>query len=551
METNSAPRSVGQVFTKRWVVEMILDFVGYTPDKDLASKVILEPSCGDGAFLTPIVERLVESMKLFGRTPESAVDAISAFEIQEHQAQKSRTIIQDKLVAAGFPTELARKTAYSWIAAGDFILSKDRRMADYVVGNPPYVRLEDIDDNLRNEYRSACRTMTGRADLYIGFIEHGLSLLNEQGKLGYICADRWMRNQYGRKIRSQIASLFALETVVKLHDADVFDEDVSAYPSVVVISRQRSSESNVVHTNQHFTNDSATELVNWIRDGKSGDAKTKSFKASRVNSWFRTDDPWPDGNPETIEILQYLQNRFDKLESPRTTTRIGIGIATGADAVFVTSNPNLVENDRLLQLSMVRDLQGDKFQWNGYFLVNPWQDDGQLVDLSKYPLLAAYLDSNRAVLERRNVASKYPHNWYRTIDKVRTEIINEPKLLIPDMKAYSAPVLELGGFYPHHNLYYVTSSVWDLSVLGGLLLSKIAESFIRSYGVEMRGGTLRFQAQNLRQICVPNPDSISDEVASDLALAFRKRDKQLATHAASKAYELSKHQSKVFTDDTK
>lgn len=49
----------GEVFTRRWVVETILDLVGYTSDRNLAELRLVEPSIGSGAFFVPIVERLL------------------------------------------------------------------------------------------------------------------------------------------------------------------------------------------------------------------------------------------------------------------------------------------------------------------------------------------------------------------------------------------------------------------------------------------------------------------------------------------------------------
>jgi hypothetical protein len=98
------------------------------------------------------------------------------------------------------------------------------------------------------------------------------------------------------------------------------------------------------------------------------------------------------------------------------------------------------------------------------------------------------------------------------------------------------PVLDKGGLYPHHNLYYIVSDAWDLRVLGGLLLSRVAQAFIEAYAVRMRGGTLRFQAQYLRHIRVPSPDMISAEDRSALADAFDKRDTMAATEAALRVY---------------
>jgi hypothetical protein len=100
-------------------------------------------------------------------------------------------------------------------------------------------------------------------------------------------------------------------------------------------------------------------------------------------------------------------------------------------------------------------------------------------------------------------------------------------------------VLDEGQGYPHHNLYWVTSDVWDLRVLGGLLLSRVAQMFVEAYGVKMRGGTLRFQAQYLRLIRVPDPDSISADLKTQLAAAFEARDVIRATELAIAVYGLT------------
>lgn len=63
--------------------------------------------------------------------------------------------------------------------------------------------------------------------------------------------------------------------------------------------------------------------------------------------------------------------------------------------------------------------------------------------------------------------------------------------------------------------------------------------FVEAYGVKMRGGTLRFQAQYLRLIRVPDPDSISDDLKTHLAAAFDERDAARATDLAIAAYGLS------------
>jgi hypothetical protein len=98
--------------------------------------------------------------------------------------------------------------------------------------------------------------------------------------------------------------------------------------------------------------------------------------------------------------------------------------------------------------------------------------------------------------------------------------------------------LDKGKYYPHHNLYWIheDESDWDLEVLGGLLLSDIAELFISTYCVRMRGGTLRFQAQYLRRIRVPHFSTVSAEDCAELRAAFRVRDVSAATKVALRLY---------------
>lgn len=67
-------------------------------------------------------------------------------------------------------------------------------------------------------------------------------------------------------------------------------------------------------------------------------------------------------------------------------------------------------------------------------------------------------------------------------------------------------------------------------------MSVVGQFFAESYGVRMRGGYLRFQAQYLRRIRVPSPASISKVQAKQLVKAFRARDREKATRLALEIY---------------
>jgi len=129
--------------------------------------------------------------------------------------------------------------------------------------------------------------------------------------------------------------------------------------------------------------------------------------------------------------------------------------------------------------------------------------------------------------------------WYRTIDRVSHDLTSKPKLYIADIKDVLAPVLDRGETYPHHNLYYIQSDQWDLEVLGGILLSEVGQFFVESYGVRMRGGYLRVQAQYLRRIRVPEPHTLDKRDLHGFADAFCRRDRAMATEVALRVYGIT------------
>ena len=528
----------GEVFTRRWVVDLILDLAGFTVDRDLGSLVAVEPSCGAGGFLVPMTERLIESCQRHGRRLTDISGSLRAFDLLLSNAELAQKAVAKALVDAGLDDLASGVIAQECVRCGDFLLSShDELLADFVLGNPPYIRLEDVPSARSAAYRRACPTMRGRSDIFVGFIETGLRLLKPDGVLGFIVADRWMHNQYGGDLRQYVASEFAVETVLSMHDVDAFEEQVSAYPAITIIRRAEQSTAVVANATKHFTEANTESFREWVGSRRKVHS-SRALTAVKLPAWFDGETSWPSGNPANLSLVADLERRFPPLQDPSTGTRVGIGVATGVDSVYLTDDPDLVEAERLLPLLMTRDTTEGVAAWSGTYLVNPW-DDGQLVDLGQYPRLRAYLESNSPHVRGRHVAQKNPHRWYRTIDRVEPGLLDRDKLVIPDLKAFIQPVLDRGQTYPHHGLYFITSDRWDLEVLGGLLLSDLAELFVATYCVKMRGGCYRFQAQYLRRIRVPQIESVSTRDQAELRRAFAARDRDRANVAARRLYGVS------------
>lgn len=543
----------GSVYTKPWVVEFILDLAGYAPSENLVDVLAMEPCSGSGEFFEAMVRRLVGSCKRQGRDIKECERSLLAFDIDPAAVEQTRKRTVAVLVSEGYGGRLAERLANLWVRRTDFLLDGDLDFlklgggaADYVIGNPPYVRLEAIDPELVNLYRDRYRTMSGRADLYVGFYERALDLLSDGGVCAFICADRWLLNQYGGGLRKLVTGGYSVEAVVEMHRSDAFYSEVLAYPAITVIRRSRQGRALVAKldgSEDTEGGEALQELVAAVRGGRTATGRTPALTHTRsvvVDGWFSGSDPWPCVSPERLALLKRLEAEFDPLEDEATGMRVRIGVATGADKVFLTKDPNLVEPGRLLPIVMGPDTVSGRIEWSGNYLVNPWESDGSLVDLECYPRLRNYLEGHRDALSARHTARKAPQRWYRTIDKVAHELTGREKLLIPDIKGEAHPVLDPGGYYPHHNLYFVVSDTWDLRVLGGILLSRLGQFFVECYAVRMSGGYLRFQAQYLRRIRVPAQADISAEQADRLRRAFDERDVEGATVVALDVYGIER-----------
>jgi hypothetical protein len=190
---------------------------------------------------------------------------------------------------------------------------------------------------------------------------------------------------------------------------------------------------------------------------------------------------------------------------------------------------------------MTRDIQSGHVEWRGFGVVNPFKDGpgSGLVDLADYPRLQRYLETHKDAICRRHVAQKAPAYWYRTIDRITESLTYEPKLLIPDIKGEAQIVYDEGKFYPHHNLYFVTSTTWDLQTLQAVLLSSVTRLFIASYSTKMRGDFLRFQAQYLRRIRLPQWDQVPLSLRAELRAAAQGLDIPACNRAVFKLYGLT------------
>lgn len=478
----------GDVFTLPEVVRFMLDLIGYSPDKDLSRYTILEPSCGLGEFLVEIQERIVVSSEKFGFDAETVIkNNVYACEIDKSKLSYCISRLSEKM--PGFQSDNFR--------AIDFLTSEWPCDFDFIVGNPPYVRYENIPESDRDRYKSKFKTFHYRCDLYVLFFEHALSMLRHGGRHCFICSNRWLKNEYGKKLRSLISRSYDFEYLIDVENLNAFAEDVLAYPAITVVS--------------YLPN---KRVVKTARFDNLDDLNSPTVYTDRHYS----------ANGDWSEIYSKENyNRFQTIVEQGFT--IGIGVATGADKIFVSRMfPGKIESELLLPLINARDLQNDNMDWNGRYILNPYDNSGRLIDIDLFPQAKMYLESHKNKLCDRHIV-KNNRVWYALIDKIKPSLLSQPKILLPDISGNKVIFVDEGRFYPAHNIYYITGkSLEDLKLLAAILMSEFSRNQISEISNKMNGGFPRWQSQALRKLRIPEIGLIPDHVRIEMLDAYSNRD---------------------------
>lgn len=482
----------GAIYTKREIVNFMLDLSLGSERSEKGTIKVLEPSFGRGNFLIPIIERLLAE---YGSNIELLSGAIRGYELSDEDFIETSRDIEELLLSKGICQNDAKFLLQEWLIHEDFLLSEPDRDFTHTIGNPPYLRIEKIPPTILAAYRAKFSTLHDRGDIYIAFFEQCLWSLADEGNLTFICTDRWMKSKYGERLRGLVTGLYSLDYYLDLCGTQPFETDVTTYPAIFKISNAAGRATK--YANRKISK--IEEIYKYLPCKSSASLEERLLSETRLDS---CSGPIILSADRSIELIKKIEAEHSPISD---YCEISIGIATGADKIFIGKfEETSFEANILVPILKAKDINSGAVNWSGHHLINPYEKTGELRDLEKYPKLSAYLHRHKETLSGRHCAKKQPQKWYRTIDKYHYDLKSSEKLLVPDIRSNPKVVHEFGKYYPHHNLYYITSKSVDLAVLGETLNCGIMNLFIRTYSTPMQGGCYRFQAQHLRKIRIPS-----------------------------------------------
>jgi type I restriction-modification system DNA methylase subunit len=509
-------KRLGEFYTPKEVIEYILDAVGCKSENEITGKKILDPACGSGGFLVETIQRLIERYRTTGsnlKNPDDAKQIINecvssiygldihpfACFIAEMNLLFQLVDLYDVVRQKDRHYELPRLNVYRTdslmpqgqsIELTEFLENSRRKMLveetkgadkvknikfDYIVGNPPYVRIEKIPEEKRNYYKEKYQSAKGRFDLYMLFIERGLEWLEKNGKLGFIASNRFMKTNTGMKLRELIAQSATIEQIVDFGDISLF-EAATNYPCIFVFQKKKTTDNKIwyVHVRKPEEN-----IMSRLRNSFAKDVSDEYIQANLVEQKLLTEDVW---RPLSAQINN-LFKKLDKVADARLKD-IAVwnlnGIFTGLNSVFILKKEIVdkyqIEPEIAKPLLVGEDVRRWKINWSGNYIL--YTRD---IDLEKQKNTYRYLKEHQEKLSQRTSIKGTGIKWYELSRPRDPRAFECKKIVTPRIATGNNFALdENGEFYCGDTTYVIVpkDSV-DIFYLLGLLNSKVLDFYLK------------------------------------------------------------------------
>lgn len=494
-----AAKKDGVVYTPRWVVELILDTVfGYQQFDE--NSVVLDPACGDGAFLEPLVEYIIAWAKRHSMSPTCISELLARSVVGRDIDKRALSVCGARL------SVIAKREGIEppeWdLLCADSLLEADQtfpsaRKFSHIIGNPPYIRIQDLEASTRRALQSKYSyCQSGSTDIFLAFFELGQAILASSGVLAFITSRSYFDSAAARKFRHSVVSSNALLKIIDFGASQVFPE-VSTYTAITVLGN-------------------ATKLSSEVETMKI-DAETRSteWESCQTRHKFK-DQRWNIVRESDASFINSVENRGPSLGE---LCSIRVGLATLRDNVYVnqlvspihelhesteceikTKSGEIisVETAALRRIVKVSKLQmPDEDQRLVIFFpyensagkLIPWSDHSQ----ERFPKAMKYLS------EQRNTLSERGHDvrtWFEYGSTQGLATLFGKKLLVPSMTKDASLYLwtkENWTFYSGYGIFFNG----DIGKLG----RRLAECDFRRYaglvGRTLRGGWFSMSTTSL------------------------------------------------------
>lgn len=370
----------GVVYTPDYIVRIILDQSGYK-GRQILKKHVIDNSCGDGAFLIEIVKRYVETfleingsnLFLLMELKNDLETYIHGIELDGYEVLKCINNLNNITKSYGLEN-------IHWdINQGDTLKTdKYNKKMDFVLGNPPYVRVHNLKENF-DYVKKGKFTQTGMTDLFIIFYEIGLEMLNDTGILGYITPSSIFNSLAGFDFRRYVIKKKLLTTVIDLKHFQAF-ENFTTYTAILTLDRKNNRD-----------------IVEYYDFNE--EKNNKQFVDILKYEDFCINKNWYFGEKNRLDDLKKILT----VDIKRKTFEIKNGFATLADKIFIKKEFDF-ESKYIYPI-----IKSSTKQWYKVFF--PYDQKYNIIEFDLFEKkLQTYLIEYKRELENRSLEKNA--KWY-------------------------------------------------------------------------------------------------------------------------------------------
>ncbi len=396
----------GQYFTP----ELIANFMIKLADIQKNSK-ILEPSSGTGIFLDLLQKK--------------GFDNFSAYEIDTELAKKHQIVRNESFVSA----EIEEKY-------------------DLIIGNPPYIRWKNLENELKNELSTNHlwnKYFNSLCDYSYLFILKSIELLEENGQLIFITPEYWLNTMHSKSLRNYMLRNGYFSEIYHFNETPIFEK---ATVSTIIFKfiKTKSDKNKNINIVKYYANRKLTAQIIENIKNKIPDEKTEVFQAKQ----FKENDRWLLTDDDTIKEFQIFENKCKKqipkqtlslFEDKNTTEyhtigkicEIGNGMVSGLDKAFQLNGQILNEKEKENSIKVIKARSLEPFVFNeitNYIFANKVLDEKLLK--TDFPNYFQKLQDFKPQLEKRYQYNKKIDYWkwvfMRNFNLFNTD---KPRIFVP------------------------------------------------------------------------------------------------------------------------
>lgn len=521
----------GAFFTPNYIVDFIIN-----ETKPTESEKCLDPSCGCGAFLIGLVEYFKRN---FSKSiKEILKQNIYGADILDYNVDRTKTLLSILALQYG---EIIEESDLN-IEHKDSLRDIWQLKFDVIVGNPPYVKYQDLDDKNRVELLKHWKSIeSGTFNLYFAFFELGYKLLENTGRLGYITPNNYFTSLSGISLRQYFQQNKCLTRIIDFSHKKVFD--AQTYTAITFLNKQKND---AVLYDKILDSQECSEFLT------KANGSPNYFDKLNVKKWRLLKKQ----EQENIRIIETIGTPIKDLFN------IAVGIATLKDEVFFVDSSNekdgllkkitengtfYIEKEATKPVYKISNFKSqEEIQNNKLRIITPYHTElktavpiQETEFKEKYPKCYEYLLSEKEKLESRDKGkSNYSpfYSWGRTqgITRFGKKILNptfskHPRFLfVPEEDSYYTN--GYGIYFSKNNngeatlfadFIHPISKEENILVAQKILNSIIMDYYVSKTSVAIQGGFPCYQKNFIEKFTIPN---FSNEEISILSQMTDKED---------------------------